>query len=235
MISVNQGLGFTAIVFSLLLYLPIWLSRDGRASGRVAGIATLLALVWLVICSEVAGSDWLLDPQADPPGLVVLAAPAWLAALVLSLLPATGRLIDHASGFWLVLFQSFRVGVEVLLIWLAVCGHLPDAMSFGGLNYDLIAGVSAPIVAVTAFRYRVVGWRMVIAWNIIGLALLIGAAAVLVLSLRSPWQQVASLRPPIALVQVPYIWLLVFTMPLSLAGHLMSIRQMVRRRRTDDD
>ena len=235
MISVNQGVGFTAIVFSLLLYLPIWLRRDGRLPGPVAGIATVVALAWLVICSEVATTQWLSDSKASPPGLFLLAMPAWLVALVVTALPATGRAVDRASGFWLVLFQSYRIGVEILLVWLAVNGHIPDAMGFGGLNYDLITGLSAPLVAVMAFRYRIVSWRLVVAWNVGGLILLVTAATTLVLSLHSPWQEIASLRTPVALTRVPYVWLLTFTMPMSFACHLASIRQQLRRRGAEED
>jgi hypothetical protein len=72
-----------------------------------------------------------------------------------------------------VALQAFRVGVELALWRLHAEGVAPVQVTFDGRNFDALVGLTAPAVAVGIASGRV-GPRLAIAWNLIGLALLVG-------------------------------------------------------------
>lgn len=79
--------------------------------------------------------------------------------------------------------QVFRVPAEVVLAGLAAAAVIPERMSFVGANFDVLTGLSAPLVAWAAATGRLPRWGL-LAWNLAGMGLLGTIVTIAVLLLR---------------------------------------------------
>ena len=96
-------------------------------------------------------------------------------ALFLARSPAAKQAALRVPLWILLGAQTFRIGVELFLHRLWLDGMAPRMLTYAGANFDMIVGLSAPIVAWVYWRGRI-GERAALAWNIAGLAMLANVA-----------------------------------------------------------
>ena len=101
--------------------------------------------------------------------------------------------------------QAFRIFVE-LILWRGYrLGVLPVQMTFEGRNFDILVGLSAPLMGWlwtrTHKRY------VALAWNFIGLVLLLNIVLVAVLSLPTGSHVFSSGPAATLLTRFPFIYL----------------------------
>lgn len=192
------GVGFLLQSWRLVLVLALW-----------AGIASILSLAGVT-----AEFSWF-----PPPSLMLLAM--GLALVIVMALTRVGSTLSALSLGFLVSFQAFRVPVE-LLIQLAVSAEVaPPQMSWGGMNFDIVAGASALLLAPMAARLPKI---VLLAWNTLALGLLLWAVSVAVRSLPTPLQQFEATG--LWVTEFPYILLPSILVPLALLGHLVLYRKL---------
>jgi hypothetical protein len=119
--------------------------------------------------------------------------------------------------------------VELVLYKLYLHQAIPQLMTFEGINFDILAGLTAPLVMVYGFRNGVPRKPLLLAWNIICLGLLFNIVFVAVLSAPTPLQQLAFEQPNIAILYFPFVWLACCIVPLVLLSHLAAIRKLVKK------
>jgi hypothetical protein len=79
----------------------------------------------------------------------------------------------HVLPLWaLVAVQAFRLPLEIAMHALVGRGIMPEQMSYTGRNFDIVTGASAIVVAALVAT-RIAGRRFVLAWNLVGLLLLV--------------------------------------------------------------
>jgi hypothetical protein len=100
-------------------------------------------------------------------------------------------------------------------------------MTFTGRNFDILAGLSAPIVAYFVFTKKLWTTKVILVWNFISLGLLINIVINALLSAPSPFQQFAFNQPNIAILYFPFSWLPTFIVPVVLFCQIASIRQLL--------
>jgi hypothetical protein len=100
-------------------------------------------------------------------------------------------------------------------------------MTFEGTNFDLFSGITAPIVAYLEFR-TTTNKRLLFAWNILCLLLLLNVVITAVFALPSPFQKLAFEQPNIAVLYFPFNLLPTVVVPTVLLGHLVAIRQLTK-------
>ena len=122
-----------------------------------------------------------------------------------------------------------RIPVEIVLYWLYLNKAVPELMTFAGSNFDILAGISAPLVAYVGLRKQKLSKKVVLWWNIAALALLLNIVIHAVLSAPFVFQQLAFDQPNIGVLYFPFVWLPAFIVPVVLFGHLVSIRQFTIR------
>ena len=103
-------------------------------------------------------------------------------------------------------------------------------MTFEGRNFDILAGLTAPLVYYFGFIKPRLSRKTMLAWNFICLLLLINIIVNAVLSAPFPFQQFAFDQPNIAVLYFPFIWLPCCVVPLVLFAHLAAIRQLAKNR-----
>lgn len=136
-----------------------------------------------------------------------------------------GEVLAHIPPANLIRLQSFRFFVEVLLWMLFIAELLPIQMTFEGRNWDILAGFSAPILAVLAAKGRISPTGLVI-WNVICLGLLLNIVIIAMLSTPSPWRVFTNEPANFIVTYFPISWLPGFLVPLAYYLHFMSIRQV---------
>jgi hypothetical protein len=116
--------------------------------------------------------------------------------------------------------------VELVLWLLYRDGICPQQMTFEGWNFDILAGLTAPLVAYLAFGAGRNNKTLAIAWNVIGLGLLLTIIMTAILS--AP--QIGVFQPENRMIAYwPMIWLPGFVAPFALMLHLFSLRQLLRK------
>jgi hypothetical protein len=103
-------------------------------------------------------------------------------------------------------------------------GVMPVQMSYEGLNYDIVTGTTAIIVAILA-RAGWSGRTLVAAWNLLGLALLFDIVTVALVS-TPRFAYFGNDRLNEWVADPPYVWLPAVLVLAALAGHLVVFRAL---------
>lgn len=194
-----------------------------RASGGFLAPAAMAA-AYLVVPGVLAGRGAL--DRYTPPAPALLLIVALTALNVAVVLSPLGRRISAGTGLaWLVGFQGFRVAVELILHRLHVEGTVPVQMTYAGRNFDVISGATALGLGLWLASGRSVPRGLVIAWNILGLALLMNIVVIAVLSTPGPLRAFPDGPPNLLPSTFPWVWLPCFLVQAALAGHLLVFRK----------
>jgi hypothetical protein len=210
------------LVAALFIAAVIGTSRvpEGRGAPRNAllGVAAVLG-----IAAALAASGVLADASRRPPPMMPLFI-GTLVATIATARSAIGKRIALSVPLWaLVAAQGFRLPLELVMHQAAAVKLMPHEMTFGGLNYDIVTGFTALLLA-PLVRAGKVSARVVLAWNIVGSLLLCIIITVAVLAL--PW--IHAFGPDHVnswVLQFPYIWLPTALVPAALFGHLVIFRR----------
>ena len=101
-------------------------------------------------------------------------------------------------------------------------------MTFEGRNFDILSGVTAPVIYFFAFSRNRVNRNLLIIWNIFALCLLINIIYTAVAAFPSPMQQIAFDQPNRAVMYFPFIWLPAVVVPIVLFAHLAGLWKLAK-------
>jgi hypothetical protein len=189
-----------------------------------------LWLGWLAIQAFVAITGFYTVTGSLPPRFILLPLPPLLFIITL-FATAKGRgYIDSLNMQTLTILHTVRIAVEMVLFWLCIHKAVPQLMTFEGRNFDIIAGITAPLVWYFGFIKKQMNRNMLLLWNFICLGLLINIVVNAALSAPFPIQQFGFDQPNIAVLYFPFVWLPCCVVPLVLLAHLASIRQLLMQK-----
>ncbi len=226
---------FVALVAALYAMLLLGFGYGLRAAGvdpraRRRWTWTAAIGLWLALTAALALSGALANFASRPPRVFLVILPAFLGTLLLGLSPWVGRAAAALPGAWLVAAQAFRVPVEAIL-WLLVARHaLPEIMTFTGRNWDVLTGLSAPLVAWLCFGRERPARGAVLVWNLIGLALVTKVVTHGILSAPTPFRVFVTDPPNVIIAGFPFVWLPCFVVPVAYFLHVVSLRQLAAAR-----
>jgi hypothetical protein len=213
----------TTILFVGLVALVALLVARGLRRAGAGMVATLgIAVAYLVVPGVLALAGALDRYDARPPPPLLVPVALILLTVILALSPWGKRVAASVGVRALVGLQVFRLPVELLLHRLYGEGVVPVQMTFAGLNFDVVTALVALVLALWMSR-RELPRGVVLAWNILGLALLANIVAVAILS--TPASQAFAGTPPNLLPSAfPFVWLPSFLVQLALASHVLLFR-----------
>jgi hypothetical protein len=219
-----------ALFVALVLVMASLAFRALRQAGTGSLVMIAVALVYLVIPAVLA-SRGVLDRYSPMPApalmmIIVIA----IVTLGITLSPVGARVIAAMGLPALIGFQVFRIPVEWLLYRLYQEGVVPVQMTYAGRNFDLVSGVTAGVLALWLMR----GHRshaIVLAWNVLGLALLINIVAIAVLSTPVPFRRFPEGPANVLPSLFPYVWLPTVLVQMALAGHVLVFRRFLAPRK----
>ncbi len=227
---------FALLTAGLLVFVTVFVGqgvhrlRGAAAARRAARTAAAAMLAWLALTGAVAATGFFADFGAVPPRLAFAIGPAFVAVVVLALLRPVRRVVAYAPFTWLIYAQSFRVLLEGLLWGLYEVGVVPVQMTFEGLNFDIVTGLSAPFVAWLVSREDAWARPIAIAWNGVGLGMALTIVTISILSSPVPFRTFTEGPANTFVATVPFVWLPAFVVPLALLFHLWSLGQLIGAR-----
>jgi hypothetical protein len=227
---ISWTFGLTTLLTLILFLLSVRKATSGQTRKKALFIFVGL-LSWLVLQAVLSlNFVYNADPNAFPPKIMILGIfPTIIVLLVLFMTSKGKAFIDSLPILQLTYLNVVRVPVEIVLFWLYQKGVVPQLMTFEGRNFDILAGISAPLVGYLYARGSHFNPKILLAWNVVCLMLLVNIVIHALLSAPSPFQQLAFDQPNIAILYFPFSWLPTFVVPIVLFGHLVSIRQLVSR------
>ena len=102
---------------------------------------------------------------------------------------------------------------------------MPELMTFEGRNFDILAGITAPIIGIL-FLKNSIGRNALIIWNIIGLFLILFVFVNGILSSELPIQMFGFEQPTQAPNYFPFILLPATVVPIVIYSHITDIVQL---------
>jgi len=221
---------YVSIAFILTTFLTVgflfYAVRKTVSDTTAAKILFALIPFWLIFQAALASSGFYLSVEAFPPRLPFFAVIPALVLIILLFIFARKDFISRLPLKMLTLIHVIRIPVEIVLLWLFQNGQVPQLMTFEGRNFDILSGLTAPIITWLAFRNGKTNRPLLIAWNIFALLLLINIVANAVLSIPSPFQQLAFEQPNRAVLYFPFVWLPSVVVPVVLFCHLASLNKL---------
>ena len=101
-------------------------------------------------------------------------------------------------------------------------------MTFEGRNWDILAGLTAPIFGYYCFVKKQWPKGIAIAWNIAGLALLANIVTIAVLSMPTPARIFMNEPANTIVAEFPFIWLPGILVTIAYCFHIFSLRQLLK-------
>ena len=196
------------------------------AANRSRNVFALM-LVWITIQAALSMLGFYLIEDTIPPRMTLLAAPTLLVIAGLFLSKKGRAFLDSLDLKVLTGLHTIRIVVELVLYWLYLHQAVPQIMTFAGINFDILAGLSAPLILYFGFKSGQPNKRLLLVWNFACLLLLFNIVSVAALSAPTPLQQFGFEQPAIAILYFPYTWLPCIVVPIVLLAHLAAVRQLV--------
>lgn len=221
--------GFFLMAGFIVASLPVLVWRTTKKQGATA-LTAAASCGWL--CFTGLLTFWSgFDSFELPPPVLVLVNIGLIAATAFLFSSLGTNIVKRASLSGLVLFQSFRFPLELLMHRAYVEGLMPKQMSFEGRNLDIFTGITALILGLALRKRNLPEW-LVWAWNLLGLGLLFNVVAVAILSTPVSFRMFHNDPPNVWICDAPFVWLPTVMVVAAFFGHLAVARKLSFRTKT---
>jgi hypothetical protein len=216
---------YISILFCLTTLVTVVLFFRAASNSK----ATIIILLgWLALQTVVGLSGFYTVTNTIPPRFLFLVLPPFLFIIGLFTTSRGKQYINSLNIKSLTILHIIRIPVEIVLFWLFVNKTVPELMTFEGRNFDILSGLTAPVIFYFGFIKRRIGKKALLLWNFVCLGLLINIVVNAILSAPFSFQKFAFDQPNIAILYFPFIWLPCSVVPLVLLSHLATIRQLLK-------
>ena len=229
-VLIQIGFGLVTAIFYYLLLIElkkglaktsITLDRQKKIfSGTIIGL-----VVWIFFVSIWSLTGMMADFSLFPFNFMPILAIPLVTILVITYSKIFKEIIIHIPQQNLIRLQSFRIFVEILLWALYVINLAPIQMTFEGRNFDILAGLSAIIVAYFISKGSISKSGIAI-WNIVCLGLLINIVVIAILSLPTPFRIFMNEPTNTVVTEFPISFLPGLLVPLAYGLHFFSLRKL---------
>jgi hypothetical protein len=216
---------FIITVFLLLIFWITCLKKFTKKSS----VISYSILIWLTLTGALSFFGFFQRFDQLPPRIALAIIPVIGVIILISTSKKTTAFITHIPQTWLINIQSFRVLIELILWRLVTTNIAPDIMSWHGRNFDIITGITAPIIAYYCFTKPQWHPRIALLWNSLGIILLGNVFIHGLLSAPTPFQQILTEPANTFIGYFPYIWLPTFVVPSALLFHIFSIKKLLKK------
>ncbi|MBL7870813.1 MAG: hypothetical protein JNM78_04310 [Cyclobacteriaceae bacterium] len=217
---------FTILLFLLTSAGTVWFFyRAANNSLVVLGVL----LGWAILQSAISLFGFYQNWDAIPPRFIFLVVP-WLILIIILFTVNKGQaFIDRLQIEWLTMLHVVRIPVEITLYLIFLAKLIPESMTFEGRNWDILSGISAPIIYYFVFRIRKINKSVLLIWNFVCLGLLVNVVTIALLAAKTPFQQIDFEQPNIGVAYFPFVLLPCLVVPLVFFSHLAAIRQLLKK------
>lgn len=218
-------IGFYAL--SLVAFaMVIALLRYATRPGTLIRDYIVIGLVWLTYLVFISQSGILGDFGLPPRVPLLIVVPALIAILVFTGRHAFKSVLERAPLYLPVFLTSFRILVELLIYGGYRDGVFPQRVTFEGLNYDILVGVSALVIGALLMKEKV-SMTILMAWNV--LSLLVLTLTVYAFVSTYYFSDFVASTGRTDFIRFPYVLLAAVLLPIAVFLHVFSIRQVLKR------
>lgn len=219
---VTFGIPLLALVVVTLVGVAIARTSPRRFLAWFAGGAAL----WLLVSALLGTSGVLRSYDSLQPRFLLLMVPSLGLPLLLAFSRAGQALGRELPLGLIVLFEGFRLPLELVMHRAAEEGTMPPQMAFSGYNFDIVTGATALVVGGLALAGRAPRWLLV-AWNALGTTTLVVILTIAVLSL--PQFRAFGSEPALVntwIAYFPFVWLPAGLVGGAVLGHAILWRRL---------
>jgi len=225
--------GYISITFILTTFLTVgilfYAVKKTVFDTVPAKILIFLMGFWLLFQAAFALGGTYQVMTAPPRVLLFGVAPALLLIIAFFIF-GRENFVERLPLKVLTILHVVRIPVELVLFWLFQQGLEPRVMTFEGSNFDVLSGLTAPLVYFFAFRGGKTNRPLLIVWNIFALLLLFNILIIAILSFPGPMQKLAFDQPNLGVTYFPFIWLPSVIVPTVLFCHLASLWHLLKQK-----
>ena len=201
------------VVFTVLMFY--------YANGKRAALLAVIIL-WSVLQSMLAYTGFYQITNTLPPRFALVLLPATILIIV-GLLPKYRNLLMKDRNLVASTFlHSARIPVEIVLYYLFIHKMIPELMTFAGRNFDILAGLTAPVIGLLILTKKV-GNSLLMIWTLVGLCLVTFILINGILSSELPFQQFGFEQPNKAINYFPFILLPAVIVPIVIYTHITDL------------
>jgi len=191
------------------------------ANSKPKLIAVIIVL-WSAIHSVLAFYGFYQNTSAFPPRFGLVLLPTTLL-IIYGLLPKQQQwFIENRNIKISTFLHSIRVPVEIVLFQLFVYEQVPMLMTFEGRNFDILIGITAPIIG-WLFLKHLINKKVLLVCNVIGLAFIFFIFFNGLLSAELPFQQFGFEQPNRAVSYFPFVLLPATIVPIVIFTHITDL------------
>jgi hypothetical protein len=227
-------LWITVIVIGTSIAVPVlaWLvlAQLARRSARALVVPSALFIgLWLILAFTLAARGFFAGGGADAmPRIAYAVLPLLIGYLAYLTIPSVRAVADEIPLHRTIGFQVYRAaGFVFLAAWML--GALPGAFALPAGLGDMAIGLSAPLVASLVRRGAPNARGAAILWNVLGIADLVVAVTMGVLTSPGPLHQPALGPTNFAITMMPLVLIPIIPVPLSLVAHLVDLHRLAGR------
>jgi hypothetical protein len=203
-------------IFTTLLFLLFFYIGTGRNKSVLVASTT-----WIFIISGLSlGSFFKITDTMPPRFLVVL-----LGNIIFMVFAYQNLKSMKIEPNILLLIHILRIPIEMILYYLFIQKLVPEIMTFKGLNFDLIIGVSAFLILLLNWVFKIkIDGKIMLIWNVIGIFFLLNIVILAIFSAPLPFQLLSFDQPNIAVLRFPYILLPAIIVPIVFLSHFLGLK-----------
>ena len=182
----------------------------------------LIIIGWSILQSILAFQGLYEDISTIPPKFIFVLLPPILI-IIYSLAPKNRTKVIANRNITISTFlHVIRIPVEIVLLYLFFNKMVPELATFEGRNFDILSGISAPIIGLLYFNNKI-GKKTLLTWNVICLGLVLFILINGVLSAEIFFQQFAFDQPNKAMKYFPFVLLPAVVVPIVVFTHIVDI------------
>lgn len=201
------------------------------ANGKPKAIMFIL-MIWSILHSYLAYYGFYEIMNTIPPRFTLIMLPITLAIIYACLPKQIERLESKRNRTASTFLHTVRIPVEIILFYLFCHKMIPELMTFEGRNFDILAGISALIIAYFLMKKKISN-KALLFWNIIGLFLVLFILVNALLSAELPFQLFAFDQPNRAVQYFPFVLLPALVVPIVVYMHISDIILLRRQMRSE--
>lgn len=215
------GLGFIGLTVVCYWALALILRKTEASLRPVSvGIAS-----WLLFSAVLAYFGFFENFERFPPRIGMFSFLELIAILFLVYFSKFSDALTKISNESLYALQSFRIPLEILMVYLAAEKLLPRQMTWLGWNFDVAIGITALGMSYLAYKQRLTR-KLELIWNVVGLISAISIAMTGLFSAPTIIQLIPAEPPTFVIGYFPFQFLPHFLLPLAITLHLIVLRRL---------